>query len=115
MQEPCYRVSGLGLCLDPTLHRATRATRAGRRQSVDFGGNCRRWAVLMELAVCYPGYCSKGRLIDAVWAKSDPGFQGIEDGTIYATVSAVRRALRSVGITITFTKGLGYKLRGTRR
>ena len=111
MQEDFYKVTDLDLILDHTLHQMRR----GSLQPVDFGGNCRRWAVLTELAKCYPKYCSKTKLIDAVWAESDPAFQGIEDGTIHSTVSAVRTALRSVGITITYKKDLGYRLQEIRR
>src|SRR5262245_21359776 len=111
MQKQLYRVRSLDLVLDHSRHEVTR----GRRRPVDFGGNCRRWAVLTQLAESYPGFCSKDRLIDAVWASSKSDFDGIYDGTLYSTVWAVRRALRLLGVTVTYTKGLGYKLKETRR
>jgi DNA-binding winged helix-turn-helix (wHTH) protein len=103
-------VPALDLILDHSRHRVTRGSR-----HADFGGNCRRWAVLTELAKRAGGYCPKDDLITAVWGRSDPAFEGIDDGTVYTTVFAVRRALHDLGITISHTKGLGYRLREIRR
>jgi DNA-binding response OmpR family regulator len=81
---------------------------------VFFGGHCRRWAVLAELAGRYDFYYPRDELIRAVWGRSDTAFQGIELGTFNSTVSRVREALRPLGIDISFTKGLGYRLEATR-
>jgi DNA-binding response OmpR family regulator len=103
MSEQIYRVAGLDLDLDHSRHRATRRN----RPPVDFGGNCRQWAILSALAKRFDLHLAKRDLIAAVWDQDDvmP-----EEVTVWAAISDLRRRLRPLGMTIMFTKGLGYKL-----
>jgi DNA-binding response OmpR family regulator len=107
MSDQETRVPHLDLVLDHARDQVTRGT----RQTVDFAGHPRRWAVLTELAKRADAYCSVETLVREVWDKSDPAGSEIELTTVYSTISMVRRALHPLGITIVNKSGLGYQLR----
>lgn len=96
------RIAALGLELDAARHRVTR----DNRPPVDFGGNCRLWDILAALAKRFDLHLAKRDLIVAVW--KDELIP--EESTVYAAISELRRCLRPLGIAVTFTKRLGYKL-----
>jgi DNA-binding response OmpR family regulator len=95
-------VPDLNLVLDHGRHRVTR----GALPPVDLGGNCRLWQVLTELCKRYDSYCSASDLRTEVWE----GYL-IEEGTLWGAISALRRRLRSLDLTIEYVKGLGYRLK----
>lgn len=95
----------LGLDLDADRHLATR-----NGIKIEFGGRCREWEILLKLARRHDGYFRINDLIAEVWNDDKLAFNGVENGTVYSAVANLRKKLRLLGLTIKFTKGLGYRL-----
>jgi DNA-binding response OmpR family regulator len=110
MAEQLFRVPALDLALDHGRRRVTR----GAGLFVDLGGQCRLWKILAELSKRFDAFYPKNDLIAAVWDEDGLAYYGIEDNTVYAAVSDLRRMLHPLGLHIKHVKGLGYRLEDLR-
>jgi hypothetical protein len=92
----------LRLALNAAEHTASRK---GSEGTADFGAGEKPWKLFRVLCDNYPNRITPQALLNGVWGVGLGGFDNLQ-----VVVSAVRRALRPLGLDVGNKRSLGYKL-----